>query len=124
MRNIVLPRIVQGEEPYTLSMMLLEESCGQLQGWIFEILATDLNERSLVHAEQGLYGEYSTRNVPAYFRQKYFVSCGAGLQIKQECLPYTIFAVYWDLGCRSEPVGWSWRFRDLAGAGDLGLVPV
>src|ERR1700676_1551705 len=70
-----------GEEPYTLCMMLLEELGGQLQGWTFEILATDLNERSVAHAEQALYGGYSTRNLPEYFRQKYFVSCGDNLQI-------------------------------------------
>jgi chemotaxis protein methyltransferase CheR len=103
LRKIVLPRIVEararmplrhlriwsagcstGEEPYTLSMMLLEEINGPLQGWTFEILATDLNERSLAHAEQGFYGEYSTRNLPPYFRQKYFVSGGDKWQIDAE----------------------------------------
>ena len=51
-----------GEEPYTLSMLLLEESQRRLRDWTFEILATDLNERSLAHAKNGLYGSYGTRN--------------------------------------------------------------
>jgi chemotaxis protein methyltransferase CheR len=103
LRSIVLPRMADakvkmsarhlriwsagcstGEEPYTLSMILREEISGPLQGWTFEILATDLNEHSVVHAEQGLYGEYSIRNLPEYFRQKYFVSCGDSLQINAE----------------------------------------
>jgi chemotaxis protein methyltransferase CheR len=103
LRSVVLPRIVEaksktsnrhlrvwsagcstGEEAYTLSMVLREELKGQLQGWTFEILATDLNQRSIVHAEQGVYGEYSTRNLSEYFRQKYFVSCGNNLQINAE----------------------------------------
>jgi chemotaxis protein methyltransferase CheR len=111
LHSVALPRIVEaksrtsnrhlriwsagcstGEEPYTLSMLLLEELSDQLRGWTFEILATDLNERSIVHAQQGLYGEYSTRNLPEYFKQKYFVSCAKSLQIKAElkaCVKYS-----------------------------------
>src|SRR5437879_1678523 len=36
-----------GEEPYTLRMLQLEEGDSQLKNWIVEILATDINERSL-----------------------------------------------------------------------------
>jgi chemotaxis protein methyltransferase CheR len=111
LRNIVLPRIVEekakmsarhlriwsagcstGEEPYTLCMMLLEELTGQLKGWTFEILATDLNELSVAHAEQGLYGEYSTRTLPEHFRQKYFVACGDSLQVNAELKTYVKFS--------------------------------
>jgi len=92
LRKIVLPRIVEakanlplrrlriwsagcstGEEPYTLALMLLEESKGLLEGWSFDIQATDLNERSIAHAKRGVYGEYSTRNIPPQIREKYFV---------------------------------------------------
>jgi chemotaxis protein methyltransferase CheR len=103
LRNVVLPQIIEaraklplrhlrlwsaacstGEEPYTLSMLLLEETAGRLKGWTFEILATDLNERSIAHAKLGSYGDYSTRNVSAYFRQKYFVERGENLHIRPE----------------------------------------
>jgi chemotaxis methyl-accepting protein methylase len=43
-------RASTGEEPYTLSMLLMEEAQGRLKDWNIEILATDLNERSLAHA--------------------------------------------------------------------------
>ena len=91
-RDLVIPKIIEakaklpirrmriwsagcssGEEPYTLSMLLLEESQRRLRDWTFEILATDLNERSLTHAKSGLYGSYSTRNLSAYYREKYFL---------------------------------------------------
>jgi chemotaxis protein methyltransferase CheR len=99
-RKIVLPKIVQargpnggrllrfwsagcstGEEPYTVAMILLEEKQGILKGFHFEVLATDLNEISLEQARKGLYGEYSTRNLSPYFRQKYFHESAGSLQI-------------------------------------------
>jgi chemotaxis protein methyltransferase CheR len=103
LRNIVLARIVTagdemslrhlriwsagcstGEEPYTLSMILLEEMGGKLNGRTFEILATDLNERSVAHAKQGIYGDYSTRNLTSYFKQKYFTTRPEGLLVNAE----------------------------------------
>jgi len=111
LRSVVLPRIVEaksktsnrhlriwsagcstGEEAYTLSMVFREELAGQLQGWTFEVLATDLNQRSIVQAEQGLYGEYSTRHLSEHFRRKYFVSCGNNLQINADVKTFVKFS--------------------------------
>jgi chemotaxis protein methyltransferase CheR len=101
LRQIVIPKILEakaklpvrklriwsagcstGEEPYTLSMLLLEEASASLKDWKVEIMATDLNERSLAHAKNGIYGAYSTRNLTAYYRQKYFVPDGEQLQVQ------------------------------------------
>ena len=103
LRNIVLPKIVEarakipvknlriwsagsstGEEPYTLSMVMLEEIADRMKGWTYEIQATDLNERSLAHCKLGVYGSYSTRNLTPYFKQKYFQEKGDGLQVTPE----------------------------------------
>lgn len=92
LRKIVLPRIIEakgrlplhrlkiwsagcstGEEPYTLAILLLEESKGVLDGWSFDIQATDLNERSVAHAKRGVYGDYATRNLSPHVREKYFL---------------------------------------------------
>jgi chemotaxis protein methyltransferase CheR len=100
LKKVVLPKIIEakaklpiknlrlwsagcstGEEPYTLAMIMLEESMGLLAGWKVEIFATDLNERSVAHAKQGVYGEYSTRNVNAAFRQKYFLPAADKLAV-------------------------------------------
>jgi len=70
-----------GEEAFTLAITLLEETAGLLKGWNFEIVATDLNERSLECARAGSYGEYATRNVPAYIRDKYFRSANGLLEV-------------------------------------------
>jgi chemotaxis protein methyltransferase CheR len=92
LRRVVIPHILQakahlpirklriwsagcstGEEPYTLRMLTLEETNGQLKDWSIEILATDLNERSLAQAQEGIYGTYSTRNLAPTYRTKYFL---------------------------------------------------
>jgi len=101
LRQVVLPKVLEaksklplrrlrlwsagcstGEEPYTLSMIMLEEAKGRLKDWTVEILATDLNEHSLSHAKAGIYGTYSTRNLPPHFRQLYFTPSGEKLQVQ------------------------------------------
>ena len=91
LRNVILPQFMQvksamgfkrlrlwsagcstGEEPYTLAMFLLEESARLLAGWTFDILATDLNDRSLAAAKSGIYGEYALRSTTELLRRKYF----------------------------------------------------
>jgi len=103
LRNVVLTRIVEarkkmslrhlriwsagcstGEEPYTLSIMLMEELARRLQRWTFEIVATDLNEHSVAHAKAGVYGNYSTRNLTPQITQKYFSPVGENLQVNTQ----------------------------------------
>ena len=70
-----------GEEPYTLRILALEEANGSLKDWSTEILASDLNERSLAHAQAGIYGSYSTRNLTPGYRGKYFLPRDDKLQV-------------------------------------------
>ena len=91
LRKVILPEIVgertkqitkrlriwsagcsTGEESYTLAMNMLEESEGLLKGWTVEILATDLNDRSVETAKAGIYGDYALRSTTDYFKRKYF----------------------------------------------------
>ena len=104
LRKVILPEIVAdrtrqiakrlriwsagcstGEEPYTLAMNMLEESERLLKGWTVEILATDLNDRSVEIATAGIYGDYALRNTTDYFRRKYFSPVDAKkLQVRPE----------------------------------------
>ncbi len=61
-----------GEEPYTMAMILLEEAQRFLRGFTFEIIATDLNDRSLQRCQEGVYGDYALRNVSPEQLRKYF----------------------------------------------------
>lgn len=61
-----------GEEAYTLAMILLEKRDNLLKDWIIEIVGTDINEAVLAQAKEGVFNSYSVRNVPDYYRRKYF----------------------------------------------------
>ncbi len=81
-----------GEEPYTLAMALTEQMQGALRGWSFEISATDLNENSLAIAKEGIYDDYALRNIPAYFKQKYFRRQGNRFQVADEVKAHVSFS--------------------------------
>jgi chemotaxis protein methyltransferase CheR len=72
-----------GEEPYTLAMILLEESLSLLKGYDWQVIATDINDRSLAAATEGIYDAYSLRNVATGFRNKYFQKRGAGFLVSK-----------------------------------------
>ena len=103
LRKIVLPKIMEakaklsftrlkiwsagsstGEEPYTLAMVMLEDSATLLKGWTWEIAATDLNDYSLAKCKQGIYDGYALRNTEPYFRDKYFQAQGQAFGILPE----------------------------------------
>jgi chemotaxis protein methyltransferase CheR len=61
-----------GEEAHTLGMIYLERLKPAYPGLEIEIVGTDINTTVLETARQGMYREYSIRNTPKYFLQKYF----------------------------------------------------
>jgi chemotaxis protein methyltransferase CheR len=73
-----------GEEPYTLSILLLEQLLQKHKDWTFEIVATDLNDLSVAKCREGLYGEYAVRNLSADMRQKYFSAENNLYRLKEE----------------------------------------
>jgi len=60
-----------GEEPFSMAILLLE-NFPELAGWDVQILATDINKRSLRKAREGLYGERSLRMMEDSLRERYF----------------------------------------------------
>jgi chemotaxis protein methyltransferase CheR len=104
LQNVILPELVAsrskiglrklrvwsagcstGEEPYTLAMFLMEQTDKLLKGWTFEIVATDLNDRSIETAKAGIYGSYALRNTSDLYKRKYFQSADSErLQVTKE----------------------------------------
>ena len=60
-----------GEEPYSLAI-LVQQLLGDAPDWDITILATDINERYLQRAAEGVYGEWSFRDAPQGFKERYF----------------------------------------------------
>jgi chemotaxis protein methyltransferase CheR len=70
-----------GEEPYTISMLVMEK----IPGWAnhnIEIVANDISENVLQAARKGIYHELSLRSTPPYYRDKYFEKKGNVYYIK------------------------------------------
>lgn len=72
-----------GEEPYSIAISLLRV-IPDIENWNITILATDINKGGLKKAIKGIYGKNSFRNVPSWFRERYFI---ARENEKQEILP-------------------------------------
>ena len=66
-----------GEEAYSLAI-LLHQLLPDLADWQVTILATDINARFLRKAVEGSYGEWSFRDAPSGFKERYFHPAGNG----------------------------------------------
>ncbi len=60
-----------GEEPYSIAI-LLDKLIPDLRDWNITILATDINTAALRKADEGIYSDWSFRDAPPFFKDKYF----------------------------------------------------
>ena len=61
-----------GEEPYSIAIAL-HKMIPEIEDWNISILATDINPRALNKAASGIYGAWSFRNAPSWFKSRYFL---------------------------------------------------
>ena len=78
-----------GEEPYTLAMLLLEKEI--YATWHIEIIGTDISQRVLQSARQGIYGANAFRTTEPYFIDKYFEPVGQKYRIRESVRKYVSF---------------------------------
>jgi chemotaxis protein methyltransferase CheR len=71
-----------GEEPYTIAMLLL--NLPWLKSWRIEVIGTDISQRVLHMAREGVYGEASFRSTDALLKQQFFVDYEGKSRIKDE----------------------------------------
>lgn len=73
-----------GQEPYSLAMLLKEEGA-KLNGWRYEIVGTDISKQVLEKAEKGLYSQFEVqRGLPITMLVKYFDKADDQWQLKPE----------------------------------------
>ena len=81
-----------GEEPYTLAMICHDLRDTVLRGFTVEILGTDISDKVLAQAQDGVYNAYTLRNLAPEQLQRHFVALGRELyQIKPDLHRYTSF---------------------------------
>ncbi len=61
-----------GEEAYTIAIIYLEKLKPKYPWLEIEIVGTDINDAVLDIARSGVYREYSVRNIPPNYLEKYF----------------------------------------------------
>jgi chemotaxis protein methyltransferase CheR len=73
-----------GQEPYSLAMCLKEMGAA-LNGWRFEILATDLSQEVIEKSKAGIYSQFEVqRGLPIQMLVKYFRQTGELWQINAD----------------------------------------
>jgi chemotaxis protein methyltransferase CheR len=71
-----------GEEPYTLAMLILES--GLFASWRVEVVGTDISQRVLQLARQGLYGPSSFRMTDQHYIDRYFEAMSGKWRIGED----------------------------------------
>jgi chemotaxis protein methyltransferase CheR len=66
-----------GEEPYSIAI-ILRENIPEIEKRDVRILATDISDRMMDRARQGLYDEDTLKFMPAQFKHKYFKRAESG----------------------------------------------
>jgi chemotaxis protein methyltransferase CheR len=69
-----------GEEPYTLAM-ILERLLPDIDRWHVHILATDINQAFLERAVQGVYKDWSFRQIPPGIKDRFFRETPSGAHV-------------------------------------------
>lgn len=63
-----------GEEAHTIAMIFLERIKPKYPALELEVVGTDISPSVVETARKGVYREYSVRNMPKYYLEKYFTN--------------------------------------------------
>ena len=81
-----------GEEPYTLAMLIDEHLNGARLGWDTKLLATDISEKVLNRAVQGIYSAEAIEALPKRWKVSYFQPLADGCyQVKERIRNEVLF---------------------------------
>jgi len=80
-----------GEEAHTIAMIYLEKLRPKYPGVELEVVGTDINSSVLETARKGVYREYSVRNMPTLYLEKYFTSEDGRFAVRDEVKRFVRF---------------------------------
>jgi two-component system CheB/CheR fusion protein len=82
-----------GEEAYSVAMLLLDAVAGKTPAVAVKVFATDVHNRALEHAGQGIYTAESLANVDERRRRQYFIARSDGrFQVVPQLRHAVVFA--------------------------------
>ncbi len=90
-----------GEEIFSIAMLINEMGL-QKKGIKFQLLATDINTRSLITALNGVYSEWSMRAIPKLYLNKYFTKQDGCYRLNETIRDVVTFS-YLNLNSESYP---------------------
>jgi chemotaxis protein methyltransferase CheR len=73
-----------GEEGYTIGMIYLEKLRPKYPGLEIEIIGTDISRSVVETARKGIYRDYSVRNMPPAYMNKYLVAGDGRYQVRDD----------------------------------------
>jgi len=80
-----------GEEAHTIGMIFHEKLRVKYPGLEIEIVGTDINQNVLDTASRGIYRDYSVRNMPRAYLEKYFTQKDDRYHLRDEIRRYSRF---------------------------------
>jgi len=85
-----------GEEAYSIAI-LLDKLIPDFKDWNITILATDINTVALKKSDEGIYSDWSFRDTPPYFKDKYFESLNGNSYLLLPCIREMVTFSYLNL---------------------------
>ena len=83
-----------GEEAYSLAMLLAEHAAASIEGPSIQVFATDLDERAIAVARDGLYNEADVVDVPEERLKRFFHKEAEGYRIRRDLREFVLFATH------------------------------
>jgi chemotaxis protein methyltransferase CheR len=71
-----------GEEPYTIAMLLMDQPW--LKSWRVEVIGTDISQRVLHMARDGVYGDASFRNTDSLQKSRFFTEQNGKFRVNDD----------------------------------------
>ena len=90
--RVWVPGCATGEEAYSIAMLLVEHTDGLLEPPAIQVFATDLDERAVAVAREGLYSEAEIADVPEDRLRRFFQREPGGYRVRRDFRELLLFA--------------------------------
>jgi two-component system CheB/CheR fusion protein len=92
--RVWVPGCATGEEAYSVAMLLAERAAATADAPLIQIFATDLDQRAIERAREGVYSEAELADVSEKRLQRFFRRDANGFRIRQDLRELVLFATH------------------------------